>query len=478
MMFGRPSYDAVVVGSGPNGLSAAIALAQAGRSVVVVERADTFGGGARSAELTLPGFVHDSCAAIMPLAVASPFLSSLPLADYGLDWIYSPGVVAHPLDGGQAVLLDRSLECTAERLGADGQAYRAMLQPILDDWENFRYDLLGPLPLPPRSMLTYIRFGLNALASATGLARSRFESEAVRGVFAGLAGHSQLDLDVAASGAVGIVIALTAHAVGWPLPRGGAQAFSGALAGYLKSQGGEIVTGVEVNRMEDLPNHRAAIFDVSPRSLVGILGERLPPGYRRQLERYRYGVGVCKVDYALDGPIPWRAEACCDAATIHLGPNLEDIRRSEHDASHGRHTDKPYVLVGQQSLFDPSRAPDGRHTVWAYCHVPNGSNVDMSDRIEAQIERFAPGFRDRILAKHVRTASEMAQYNPNYVGGDINTGVQDLFQMFTRPAVRLNPYTTPIRNVFLCSSATPPGGGVHGMSGYYAAKAALDRVLK
>jgi phytoene dehydrogenase-like protein len=472
------AYDAVVVGSGPNGLSAAIALAQAGQSVLVIEKADTLGGGARSAELTLPGFLHDPCAAIMPLGVASPFIGSLPLEQYGLEWVYSPGAVAHPLDDGRAVRVDQDLDCTVEQLGKDGPAYRALLEPTLADWERFRYDLLGPLPLPPRSLWTYMGFALNALLSAKRLARQRFEEVLTQSMFAGMAAHSMIDLRAPASGAVGIVISLTTHAVGWPFPRGGAGAYSRALARYFESLGGKLVTGVEVRRYDELPKHRAALFDVSPRSLLAILGERLPSGYRRQLGHYRYGVGVCKVDYALDGPAPWAAPECRETATLHLGGTLEEIMLSEYEATHGRHADRPFVLVAQPSLFDASRAPQGKHTLWAYCHTPNGSDVDMSAHIEAQIERFAPGFRDLILAKHVRTAREMEAYNPNYVGGDINTGVQDLFQMFTRPAVRLNPYTTPLENIYICSTATPPGGGVHGMSGYYAAQAALHRSLK
>lgn len=474
-MFTRSEYDAVVVGSGPNGLAAAITLLQAGKSVLVIEKDEVPGGGARSQALTLPGFIHDSCAAVMPLGVASPLFAGLPLNEYGLEWIHSPGVVAHPFEGGGAVMMDRTLECFAERLQVDGEAYRAMIEPILRDWDRFRKDLLGALPLPPEAPFTYARFAVNALLPATWLAKSRFKTKAARGFFAGMAAHSMLDLGAPASGAVGMVVSLIGHACGWPFPRGGAAAFSGALIGYIKKLGGEIHTGCEIRRVQDLPVHRAAIFNVSPRSLVGILGDRLPWSYRRQLEHYRYGVGVCKVDYALEGPVPWQAEECRRAATVHIGPTLEEIHRSEHDATHGRHAETPFVLAAQPSLFDPTRAPEGKHTLWAYCHVPNGSDVDMSSRIEAQIERFAPGFRDLVLAKHVRTAVQMEAYNPNYVGGDINTGMQNIRQLFTRPAVRLNPYTTPVKGIYLCSSATPPGGGVHGMSGYYAAQAALKR---
>lgn len=476
-MFQRSSYDAVIVGSGPNGLSAAIALAQAGCSVLVVEGRETVGGGARSAELTLPGFVHDSCAAIFPLTLASPFLSTLPLEKHGLEWINPPVALAHPMDQGGPVLAERSLERTVASLGQDQRAYERLMQPLLQDWERLAHDLLGPLPLPSRTPLTYARFALSALPSASGLARAIFRDPRTRGLFAGMAGHSQLSLYRLGSAAFGIVIGALAHAVGWPLPRGGAQSISNAMASYLNSLGGEIVTGVQVHRMEQLPQHRVALFDVAPRSFLRILGERLPAGYRRQLTHYRYGPGVFKIDYALDGPIPWKDEACSLAPTVHLGGTLEEIAASEAAVMRGEHPPRPYVLLAQHTLFDSSRAPQGQHTAWVYCHVPNGSRQDMTGPIEAQIERFAPGFSRRVLARYARNAAEMESYNPNYVGGDINAGAQDLFQQFTRPAVRLDPYSTPLKGIFLCSSATPPGGGVHGMCGYYAAQSALKRAL-
>jgi phytoene dehydrogenase-like protein len=477
-MFQRSAYDAIVVGSGPNGLSAAITLAQAGLTVALVESQNAVGGGVRSDELTLPGFIHDPCAAIFPLSRASPFLSNLPLEKYGLEWVDSPAVLAHPLDGGRAVLVDRSLEVTAERLSADGGAYRNLLQPILRDWERFVTDLLGPLPIPPKTPLTYAGFAAKALLPAVFLARTLFRDETARALFAGMAGHSMLALESFASGAFGLVLSLLSHAVGMPFPRGGAQAISRALAAYFEALGGEIVTEFTVEHLEDLPVYRAVLLDVAPRNFVRILGERLPHGYRLQLERYRYGVGVCKVDFALDGPVPWLAEECHQAATLHLGGTLEEIAAAERQVVQGQHPEKPYVLVAQHTLFDPTRAPGGMHTLWAYCHTPHNSCQDMSDKIEAQIERYAPGFKKRILARHVRTAREMEAYNPNYVGGDINNGVQDLLQMFTRPAVRLNPYTTPLKDVYICSSATPPGGGAHGMCGYHAAQAALRRVFQ
>jgi phytoene dehydrogenase-like protein len=477
-MFLRSAYDAVVVGSGPNGLCAAIALAQAGCTVVVVEGQTTIGGGVRSAELTLPGFIHDSCAAIFPLSLASPFIRTLPLDRYGLEWINPPVALAHPLDEGGPVLVECSLERTAASLGMDERAYRHLMQPLLDDWERFSWDLLGPLPLPPRAPLTYARFAVNALASAYGFARTAFRSPRTRAMFAGMAGHSQLSLHTPGSAAFGIVISLLAHVVGWPLPRGGAQSISNALAGYLTSLGGEIVTGLQIERMEQLPGHKAVLFDVAPRNFLRILGERLPGGYWRQLERYRYGPGVFKIDYALDGPIPWKDEACAKAPTVHLGGSLEEIAGGEAAVMRGEHPSRPYVLLAQHTLFDTSRAPEGCHTAWVYCHVPNGSRENMTDPIEAQIERFAPGFRRRVLSRYTRNAAQMEAYNPNYVGGDINVGVQDLLQQFTRPAVRLDPYSTPLKGVFLCSSATPPGGGVHGMSGYYAAQSALRKVIQ
>lgn len=477
-MFRRNAYDAIVVGSGPNGFSAAITLAQAGLTVALVEAQDTVGGGVRSDELTLPGFIHDPCAAIFPLSRASPFFNRLPLEKYGLDWVYSPAVLAHPLDGGKAVLVDRSLEVTAKRLDADAAAYHNLLQPILRDWERFVTDLLGPLPVPPKSPLTYAGFAGKAVLPATFLARLFFRGEDARALFAGMAGHSMLALESLASGAFGLVLSLLSHAVGMPFPRGGAQALSCALAAHFEALGGEIITGFNVEHLEDLPDYRAVLLDVAPRNFARILGERLPQRYRRQLERYRYGVGVCKVDFALAEPVPWLAEECRQAATLHLGGTLEEIAAAERQVIQGQHPEKPYVLVAQHTLFDPSRAPQGKHTLWAYCHTPHNSCQDMSDKIEAQIERYAPGFKDCILARHVRTAREMEAYNPNYVGGDINNGVQDLFQMFTRPSFQINPYTTPLKDVYICSSATPPGGGVHGMCGHYAAQAALQRVFR
>ena len=469
-------HDAIVVGSGPNGLAAAITIAEAGRSVLVVEAKNTVGGGARSAELTLPGFTHDVCSAIHPLAASSPFFSTLPLAEHGLEWVYPPASVAHPFDDGTAVILERSVEETSEMLGSDAAAYRKLMGPLVAAWENIANVILGPLRIP-RHPILLARFGLMALRSARSLAEGLFDTERARALFAGLAAHSMLPLESRLTAGFGLVLGITGHAVGWPLPRGGSQKISDALASYLKSLGGEVITGRCVESLDDLQPARAILCEVTPRQLVRIAGERLPSGYRRRLEGYRYGPGVFKVDWALDGPIPWKASECSRAGTVHLGGSLAEIAASESQVWKGKLPKSPFVLVAQQSLFDSTRAPDGKHTAWAYCHVPNGSKFDMTERIEAQIERFAPGFRDRVLAKSVMSPQLLQGYNANYVGGDINGGVQDLRQLFARPALRLVPYSTPVKGLYICSASTPPGGGVHGMCGYFAAKAALRSVL-
>jgi phytoene dehydrogenase-like protein len=468
-------YDAVIVGSGPNGLAAAIRLAQAGCSVIVFEAKDTIGGGMRSAALTLPGFVHDVCSAIHPLGVASPFLRTLPLEQYGLAWIFPPAQVAHPLDDGSAVLVERSVDSTSAQLGPDANAYRRLMAPLVVDCDKLLYEFLGPLRFP-RHPLALARFGLAALLPATLLANLFFKGERARAVFAGMAAHSIMPLEWPATSGFGLMLDMLAHAVGWPMARGGSQKIADALAAYLGSLGGQITVGHAVESIDDLPPARAVLLDVTPRQLLKIAGQRLPAGYRRRLEGYRYGAGVCKVDFALDGPIPWTAAGCDQAATVHLGGTLPEIAGSERAIWRGEHPQKPFVLLAQHSLFDQSRAPAGKHTAWAYCHVPNGSTTDMRGQIEAQIERFAPGFKERILARSIRTAAQMEQYNVNYVGGDINGGVQDLRQHFTRPVARLVPYSTPAKGLFLCSSSTPPGGGVHGMCGYFAAQAALRAV--
>ncbi|HZS75934.1 MAG TPA: NAD(P)/FAD-dependent oxidoreductase [Ktedonobacteraceae bacterium] len=468
----RSQYDAIVIGSGPNGLAAAIKMAQAGRSVMVYEAKETIGGGCRSAELTLPGFVHDICSAVHPLGIGSPFFQSIPLADYGLTWISSPVALAHPFDDGGAVLLQRSIEDTAAGLGSDARAYTRLMQPLVANWQKMVPSILGPLRIPAHP-LALIRFGLPALLPARVLAERAFKGERARALFAGLAAHSIQPLEHPLTAAFGLVLGILAHAVGWPIPRGGSHVIVDAMADYLRSLGGEIITGLEVKSLDMLPPTSAYLCDITPRQLLRIAGNRLPRLYQQELAHYRYGPGVFKVDYALDGPIPWKAQECLQAITVHIGGTMEEICASESTVGHGEHPERPFVLVAQQSLFDPTRAPNGKHTAWTYCHVPNGSTYDMTERIEAQIERFAPGFRDRILARSVTNALEYETYNPNYIGGDINGGIQNIAQLFTRPAIRLNPYTTPAKGVYICSSSTPPGGGVHGMCGYWAAQSAL-----
>lgn len=465
-------YDAVVVGSGPNGLAAAITLAREGRSVLVIEGAATPGGGMRSAALTLPGFVHDVCSAIHPLAAASPFFRTLPLEKFGVEWIHPPLPLAHPLDGGRAALVERSVEATAARLGEDGDAYRTVFEPLVRDCGKLLRDFLGPLRLPHHP-LAMARFGVQALMPASVYARARFRTGEARALFGGAAAHSIMALGKPATAAFGLVLGMLAHAVGWPMPRGGSQKLADALLAYLGTLGVEVVTGRWVRSLDELPPARAVLLDVTPRQLLDIAGNRLPGAYRARLRRYRYGPGVFKMDFALDGPIPWAAEDCARAGTVHVGGALDEIIAAERAAYDGRVPEKPFIILAQPSLFDPSRAPVGQHTAWAYCHVPNGSTADMSERIEAQIERFAPGFRERIIGRHVYAPALLEMYNPNYIGGDINGGVQDLGQLFTRPVPSLTPYATPAPGVYLCSSSTPPGGGVHGMCGTFAARAAL-----
>ena len=470
--------DAVVVGGGPNGLAAAITLARAGHSVALLEAASTVGGGVRSAELTLPGFTHDVCSAIYPFGRTSPFFRDAGLDRHGLRWIEPPIAIGHPLDDGSAVLLERDLEATAAGLGPDGDAYRRTLDPIVRGWDRLMPDLLAPfhIPLSPPRAVAMARFGLLAIRSATSVGR-RFRGERARALFAGATAHSQIGLTEPVSAAAGLVMLASAHADGWPLPVGGAGRVADALAAELVALGGSIETGRRVDRIADLPPHRVALFDVTPRQLLAIAGDRLPSGYRRALGRFRYGPGTFKLDLALDGPIPWRAAELDRAGTVHVGGTLEEIARSEGDVSRGRIPDRPFVLLAQQSRFDRSRAPEGRETVWAYCHVPNRSAVDMTEPILRQIERFAPGFRDRIIATTATNPAQFETYNANDVGGDIGGGRMDLRQLFTRPSLRLfDPYSTPDPAIFLCSASTPPGGGVHGMAGLHAARSAARRL--
>lgn len=471
----QAAYDAVVIGSGPNGLAAAVALAEEGAKVLVLEAAGEIGGGTRTAELTLPGFRHDVCSGAHPMGILSPFLRRLPLAEHGLDWVRPGASVAHPLDDGPAVLIWRSLERTCEELGRDGNAYRRIIAPFLKDPHGFLADVLGPLRWPS-GPLRFAHFGALALWPATWFSRLAFSGEHARALFAGCAGHSVLPLSHPATSALGLIFAITAHVEEWPVARGGSSAIASALAGYLSSLGGEIQTGVRIRSLGDLPRARVFLFDTDPRQLASIAEPVLPPGYVRRLRRYRYGPGVFKVDWALDGPIPWRDPRCLEASTVHVGGSLEEIAASERAMWRGEHSDSPFLILLQQSQFDESRAPEGKHTGYAYCHVPAGSRVDMTEVIEAQVERFAPGFRDRILARYTTDTAAFEGSNANYVGGAVTGGVADVTQLFTRPVARLDPYTTPHPRLFLCSASTPPGGGVHGMCGYHAARSALRRI--
>ncbi|HEY1789625.1 MAG TPA: NAD(P)/FAD-dependent oxidoreductase [Verrucomicrobiae bacterium] len=473
----RTSYDVVVVGAGPNGLAAAIRLAQEKLSVLVIEANEVIGGGARTAELTLPGFLHDVCSSVHPLAVGSPVFRGLPLEQFGLSWIEPEIPLANPLDGARAAALYRSVGQTAKELGTDERAYERLMLPLVTNWENLVAEFLKPMLHVPRHPIQFARFGLHGLRSAMGLARKRFSDEPARALFGGMAAHSFLPLEQIPSAAFGLVLGMAGHAVGWPIPRGGSQQIANALASFLKSLSGEIVTGWRVESIQELPKARMILLDLTPRQLLRLLGDEMPRGYRRRLEKFSYGPGVFKMDFALDGPIPWAADACRHAGTVHVCGALDEIARSERDAFRGEHPEKPFVLLSQPSVFDPTRAPRGKHTVWAYCHVPNGSSFDMAPRIEAQIERFAPGFRDRILARHSENCAALEKKNANLIGGSINGGANDLWHLLARPIARPEPYRTPIPGLYICSSSTPPGGGVHGMCGFYAAETAMKDLL-
>lgn len=468
-------YDAVVIGSGPNGLSAAVELARNGKSVLVVEAADTIGGGTRTSQLTLPGFKHDFCSAVHPMGILSPFWNDLPLKEHGLTWITPEASIAHPLDGEPAVVISKSIEETAESLGKDGKAWKRMVTPLMKHGKGLLKDALGPLSIP-KNPISFALFGVQGALPATLYSKLRFRSERGRALFAGCAGHSVLPLSKPFSGAVGLIFAITAHLENWPVAAGGSEAITQSLASYFQSLGGEIKTGSTVENLDQLPTSDAILFDTGPDQLASIAASALPHRYKQRLNKYNYGPGVFKLDWALDGPIPWADSNCLKASTVHVGGTLLEIAQSEYDAWHGRHSNTPYLIVCQQSQFDPSRAPEGQHTGYAYCHVPNDSIIDMTMRIENQIERFAPGFKDRILARHKTSTQDFHTYNRNYVGGAITGGAADITQLFTRPVARFDPYSTPNPKLFICSHSTPPGGGVHGMCGYHAAQSALRQI--
>lgn len=474
---GTSMPDAVVVGAGPNGLAAAITIAREGHAVTVLERADQVGGGARSAELTLPGFVHDVCSAVHPFGRTSPFFADTDLERHGLRWVKPPAAFAHPLDDGSAVIVTRDVDDTARQLGRDRDAYRRLIGPLVRRFGDLIPDILSPfhVPLGPRRATRLAWFGFHAIQPATWLAR-RFRDDAARAVLAGVAAHSILRLDEPISGAAALVMLGSAHHDGWPFPEGGAGRISDALAAELRSLGGTIETGHEVATLDDLPRSRTALFDTSPPALEAVAATRLPDGYRRKLRGFRYGPAVFKLDIAIQGEIPWRNEAVGRAGTVHLGGTFEEIAQSEADATAGRVNERPFVLLAQQSLFDRSRAPEHGNAIWAYCHVPHASAVDSTEIILGQIERFAPGFRERILKVSAITPAGLEAYNPNNVGGDMSGGRIDLRQLFTRPVARVDPYATPDPRLFLCSSSTPPGGGIHGMSGWHAAHSVLRRL--
>ncbi len=465
------AFDAAVIGSGPNGLCAAIALAMGGKRVVLYEAGATVGGGLRTAELTLPGFRHDLCSAIHPMAVGAPFLSRLPLAEHGLEWVHPDAPLAHPLDDDDrtVVLLERSLEQTEANLGTSGPRYARRYTPFVESWSQLMADSMGPLGIPGDPVLMG-RFGLNAFQSGLGYGRRFFFGEAGAAYFSGLAAHSVLPLEAVPSAAIGLMLMLAGHAVGWPFPKGGAQSLADALAGHFRSLGGTIRLSTPISALGQVETEGPVFFATSPRALCEIAGDTVPDTYRRAISRFRYGPGSFKLDYALDGPIPWEDERVARAATVHIGGSTAEISTSERLAWRGELAERPYCILAQHSLFDATRAPEGKHTAWVYCHVPHGSDADRTQAIEDQIERYAPGFRERVLARHSTNSSELERYNANYIGGDVNGGAPLLTQLFTRPRPQLNPYATPNPRLWLCSASTPPGGGVHGMAGYHAVR--------
>jgi phytoene dehydrogenase-like protein len=469
----KHSARAVVVGSGPNGMAAAIVLAQAGLQVEVFEAESLPGGGARTMELTLPGFHHDFGSAVHPMAIGSPFFSSLPLRVYGLEWIHFPAPVAHPLDDGTAVVLERDLNEATRVFGEDGNAWDRLMRPMVEKWQEIAPELLAPIIAVPRHPLLLAKFGFQGLMPATFLANRLFRSERTKALFAGLAAHSMLALDEPFTASFGIIFGVTAHAVGWPIPRGGSQSITNALRAHLEKLGGSVRLSSRVDSIASVGDFDVALCDLTPHQLLQVTGDRFSTAYKRLLARYRYGPGVFKVDYALSSPIPWKAHECASAATVHVGGTMREIAASEAEVRHGRHSERPYMLVAQPTVVDPTRAPQGKHIAWTYCHVPNGSTVDMLPRIEAQLERFAPGFRDCVLARRVLRPAELQSMDANLIGGDIAGGAVDWRQLLFRPTWRL--YATPSKDIYICSSSTPPGAGVHGMCGYNAAKLALKR---
>jgi phytoene dehydrogenase-like protein len=464
-----PEYDAVVVGSGPNGLAAAIKLAEKGLSVLILEAKETPGGGVRTAELTLPGFLHDVCSAVHPLGYGSPFFKTLPLEKFGLEWIFSPIEMAHPFDDGSAALLYKSIDETAESLDEDKDVYKNLMNSLVEDWKKIEADIMGPIKFPSHPF-TALKFGLKAIPSAETFSKRYFKGKKAEAFFAGLSAHSFSPLTNLITASFGLVLGIYGHLSGWPFPKGGSQNITKALVSYFESLGGKIQTGINVKSFKDIPSAKAVLFDITPRQLIKIAGNKLPLSYILRLEKYRYGAGAFKIDFALSEPVPFKNDHCRKSCTLHLGGWYKDIKESERRIWEGKSPEKPFTIAVQQSLFDSTRAPHGKHTLWAYCHVPESFDKDISDVLIRQIERFAPGFRDIILEKHIISPKDYEEYNPNYIGGDINGGVQDWRQLFTRPVISFSPYSTPAKGIYLCSSSTPPGGGVHGLCGFHAAK--------